>query len=170
MKKIFCVVISIVLVAAIVFPFSTLALTNDNPISDWEDAILSESEKDEILANGNSFTTNGDVRASDLIAAYSIGISKSGTNLYIVGETIGTAEVVKSGFKEVIIQRRTSSNTSWTDYITYEDLYIDQFAYNLAKVITVPSGYQYRVTCVHYAKKHIFSTQKLDNVSNTVTI
>lgn len=170
MRKFFHVVISVFLITSIVFPFSTLALTDDNSISDWEDVILTESEKDDILANGNSFTTNGDVRASDLIAAYSIGISKSGTTLYIVGETIGTAEVVKSGFKEVVIQRRANSSSSWSDYITYEDLYIDQFAYNLAKVITVPSGYQYRVTCVHYAKKHIFSTQKIDNVSNTVTI
>ena len=28
--------------------------------------------------------------------------------------------------------------------------------------------YQYRVTCVHYAKKNFLSVQKIDNVSNVI--
>ena len=82
--------------------------------------------------------------------------------------TTGTTEVVKSGFKEVVVQRRASSSASWTDYITYEDIYWDEIACNLAKTLTVPTGYQYRVTCVHYAKKNFLSVQKLDNESNII--
>ena len=57
-----------------------------------------------------------------------------------------------------------------TDYKTYDDLYTDGHTYILSKSIAVASGYQYRVTCTHYAKKNLFSTQKINNVSNVVTI
>lgn len=137
---------------------------------EWQDVSLTDEEIAAILAlNPNNPTTNENVRASDLIAFYSIGISKDGNTLYVVGKTTGTTQVVKSGFKEVVIQRRVNSSSSWTDYVTYEDIYWDEFACVLSKSLTVPSGYQYRVTCVHYAKKNIFSVQKIDNVSNILT-
>ncbi len=136
----------------------------------WQDATLTDEEIAAILAlDPNNSTTNENTRASDLIAFYSIGISKDGNTLYVVGKTTGTSQVIKSGFKEVVIQRRSSSSASWSDYITYKDLYIDEVAYLLAKSITVPSGYQYRVTCIHYAKKNLFSVQKINNVSNILT-
>ncbi len=145
------------------------AFAADANAPEWQDASLTDEEIAEILALNPNNPTNENVRASDLIAKYSIAISQSGSTLYIVGKTIGTTEVVKSGFKEVVIQRRANSSSSWSDYITYEDLYIEQVGYNLAKSLIVPSGYQYRVTCVHYAKKNIFSVQKIDNVSNILT-
>ena len=49
------------------------------------------------------------------------------------------------------------------DYKTYEDLYIDDVAYILTKSLTVPTGYQYRVTCIHYAKKNIFDPIGMEN-------
>ena len=116
------------------------------------------------------YVVDENTRVSNLIHAYAIAISRSGSNqLNIAGRTTGTTEVVKSGFKEVIIQRRTSSSTSWIDYVVYTDLYIDEIAYNLAKSTIVPTGYQCRVTCVHYAKKNFLSVQKIDNVSNVIT-
>ena len=114
-------------------------------------------------------TINNNARASDLIAFYSIGISKDGNTLYVVGKTTGTTQVVKSGFKEVVIQRRVNSSSSWSDYMTYEDMYWDEVAYVFSKSLTVPSGYQYRATCVQYAKKNFFSVQKIDNVSKIFT-
>lgn len=136
----------------------------------WYDVELTDEEFDAILAmNPNNLSENENERATGLIHFYSIAINKDGNNMYIAGKTTGTADVVKSGFKEVVIQRRANSSSSWSDYIVYEDLYINQFMYNLAKVITVPSGYQYRVTCIHYAKKNFFSVQKIDNVSNILT-
>lgn len=169
MKKLFCTLVSLLLVAATLSPIVAMAAVEED-VPEWQDVTLTDEEFEAILANGNSYETNTNARASDLIASYGIGISNDGTTLYIAGETVGTTEVVKAGFKEVVIQRRASSSSSWYDYITYEDLYWDQFAYNLAKSVTVPSGYQYRVTCVHYAKKNILSVQKLDNTSNTLTI
>ncbi len=167
MKKILRSFLTVCLAFIMLVPTTFAADAN---ATEWKDVALTDEEIASILAlNPNNPTSNANTRASDLISFWSIGISKDGNTLYVVGKTTGTAEVVKSGFKEVVIQRRATSSSSWSDYITYEDLYIDQFAYNLAKSLTVPSGYQYRVTCVHYAKKNIFSVQKIDNVSNIIT-
>ncbi|MBR6618822.1 MAG: hypothetical protein IKK85_00590 [Clostridia bacterium] len=166
MKKFLLSVISIVMV---VFTLVPTAFAANEQLPEWQDLILTEEEFNEILSNNVVYTADENTRASDLISAWSIAISKSGTNtLNIAGLTTGTTEVVKSGFKEVVVQRRTSSSASWTDYYTYEDLYISEVAYVLAKSLTVPTGYQYRVTCIHYAKKNIFSVQKIDNVSNVI--
>ena len=166
MKKALFSIISIVMV---MFTLVPTAFAQTEKMPEWQDLVLSQEEFNDILANNTVYTANEDTRASDLIAAWAIAISKSGTNtVNIAGVTTGTHEVVKSGFKEVVVQRRASSSAAWTDYVTYEDLYIDQIGYVLAKSLTVPTGYQYRVTCIHYAKKNFLSVQKIDNVSNVI--
>lgn len=132
----------------------------------WQDITLTREEFDSILANNpnNAFSPC----ATGLIDSYSIGLKRNGNTIIVAGETYCVNTVVKCGFKEVVIQRRASSSSSWSDYLTYTDLYIDSYGYSLSKTVTVPSGYQYRVTCIHYAKKNIFSTQKIDNTSNIV--
>ena len=166
MKKFLLSVISIVTVIAALVP---TAFAVSEQVSGLQDLILTEEEFNAILANNTIHTADENTRANDLINAWAIAISKSGTNtLNIAGMTTGTTEVVKSGFKEVVVQRRASSSSSWTDYVTYKDIYIDQIGYVLSKSLTVATGYQYRVTCIHYAKKNIFSVQKIDNVSNIV--
>lgn len=155
---------------AVVMLVPTAFAEEAEKLPQWYDVELTDEETAAILAmNPDNLTTSENERATGLIHFYSIAISKSGNTLYVVGKTTGTADVVKSGFKEVVIQRRANSSSSWSDYIVYEDLYISEVGYNLAKAITVPSGYQYRVTCIHYAKKNFFSVQKIDNVSNVLT-
>ena len=167
MKKFILSLVSLIMVMFTVVP---TAFAANEQMPEWQDLILTQEEFNIILANNTVHTVDEDTRATGLISAYAIAISKSGTNTFnIAGLTTGTADVVKSGFKEVVVQRRTSSSASWTDYVTYEDLYVDIGSYNLAKALTVPTGYQYRVTCIHYAKKNIFSVQKIDNVSNILT-
>lgn len=166
MKKILLSVISFVMVIVSLVP---TAFAANEEVSELQDLILTQEEFHAILANNTIHTVNEDTRATGLISLYAIAISKSGTNtLNIAGSTTGTADVVKSGFKEVVVQRRASSSAAWTDYVIYEDLYIDQIGYNLGKKLTVPTGYQYRVTCIHYAKKNFLSVQKIDNVSNVI--
>ncbi len=155
---------------ALVMLVPNVSATEPDKLPQWYDVELTDEEFDAILAmNPDNPTTSENERATGLIHFYSIAINKDGNTLYIVGKTSGTAETVKTGFKEVVIQRRANSSASWSDYIVYEDLYISEVVYNLAKAITVPSGYQYRVTCIHYAKKNFFSVQKIDNVSNVLT-
>lgn len=166
MKKVLLSVISIVMV---MFTLVPTAFAVNEELPEWQDMVLTQEEFNAILANNTVYTADEDTRATGLISLYAIAISKSGTNtLNIAGKTSGTADVVKSGFKEVVVQRRASSSASWTDYLTYEDLYWDTPACNLAKTLTVPTGYQYRVTCIHYAKKNFLSVQKIDNVSNVI--
>ena len=166
MKKVLLSVISIVMV---MFTLVPTAFAVNEELPEWQDMVLTQEEFNAILANNTVYTADEDTRATGLISLYAIAISKSGTNtLNIAGKTTGTGDVVKSGFKEVVVQRRASSSASLTDYLTYEDLYIDMGSYILAKSLTVPTGYQYRVTCIHYAKKNFLSVQKIDNVSNVI--
>ncbi len=109
-------------------------------------------------------------RISGLIATYYIAIEGSGTNLKIGAKIVCKTEVVKCGFKEIVIQRRKSSTDSWADYFSYEEIYADRSSHAYAKTVTITSGYQYRATCKFYAKKNLLSTQTLSATSNTVYI
>lgn len=166
MKKTMSKLLAIVLSFLFIFQTSFTALANDE--ADWVDAYFTQEEFEEILSqNVNNQATTF---ASGLIYGYAIGLSGSGTNLYVAGKTTCDPDVVKCGFTVVTIKRRTSSTASWTTYKTYEDLYISNCAYTLAKTISVPTGYQYRVYCTHYAKKNLFSTEKINNTSNIIAI
>lgn len=135
--------------------------------AEWQDIVLSDEEFEEILSN------NPDNQimplSSDLINRHSIAIQKNGNSLIIAGTTYGSSEVSKCGFTKVSIQRRSNSSASWSNYQTYSDLYNNSHQYILSKSISVPSGYQYRVTCTQYAKKNLVSTQKINGTSNILT-
>lgn len=161
-KSIFLVCLSFIML------IPTVAYAEDENVPEWEDATLTEEEFNEILAP--YVVDNTKTRASGLITAYGMAISKSGNKLLIAGKTYGNADVTKCGFTKVIVQRRKNSDYSWSTYASFYDLYSNSTVYSLTKKLTPPSGYQYRVTCTHYARENIFSTEKIDNISNIVTI
>lgn len=163
MKKIVSCFLATIILFYMFIPQTTLAAEDEK--QGWQDVFLTEGEFNDIVE-----IKGANERATGLIATYSLGIKKSGSDLIIAGSTDCFSGVVKCGFKELVIQRRANSAQEWVDYVTYEDLYIENTTYVLSKSITVGTGYQYRVTAVHYAKKNIFITQKLDNVSNVVTM
>lgn len=167
MKRSVSRLLAILLSFLFVFQTGLTAFADDNE-PDWQDVTLTQEEFDSIIAQNPN--NQPSTYASGLIAAYSIALSASGTTLTVAGKTFCAPDVVKCGFKIVTIQRRKSSSTSWTTYKTYEDLYDNDPSYALSKKITVPTGYQYRVTCTHYAKKSIFSTEKISNTSNVLAI
>lgn len=166
MKKFFKIVIVSIILCSFFVPYTALAETDKNQ-PEWKDIELTDEEFESLLANN----PNNDISAytDGLITLYGISVSKSGSNLIITGRTNGATNVVKCGFTKVTIQQRKNSSSSWSNYKSYTDLYADSRVYNLSKTLTVPSGYQYRVTCTHYAKKNIFSTESINNTSNTVT-
>ena len=166
MKKTICKLLAITFSFLFVFQSSLVAFADNEP--DWQDANWTQEEFNDILSQNpnNQISTC----KTGLIFAYSIAVSGSGSNLLIAGSTICDPDVVKCGFKVVTIQRRKSSTTSWATYKTYEDLYRDAPSYSLSKTIAVTTGYQYRVICTHYAKKSLFSTEKIENTSNIVAI
>lgn len=108
-------------------------------------------------------------RTSGLISSRGLSISKSGTTLYVKGYTECVTSVTKCGFSELVIQRRKTGTTSWSNFYTFNDLYINNCFYSYAKSYTVATGYQYRATCVHYAKKSLLSTQKISNSTGYLT-
>ncbi len=114
-------------------------------------------------------TGDNSTRATGLIRSYSLYLTKTGSTLNITGQTYGSVEVVRSGFKNLTIQRRKTSDYAWEDYYEYGNLYIDAFAANLDTKLVVPANYQYRISCKHYAKKNLLMVQTVSNVSNIVT-
>ncbi|MBQ9912993.1 MAG: hypothetical protein IJO73_02060 [Clostridia bacterium] len=114
-------------------------------------------------------TEGNETRASGLISSYGLNLTKSGSTLTISGRTTGTVEVVRSGFKDLMVQRRKTSDDSWKDYYEYGNLYVDGFAAFLETNLEVAPNYQYRITCKHYAKKSLLVVQTISNVSNIVT-
>ena len=115
------------------------------------------------------FTEENNTRATGLISSYGLSLSKTGSTLHITGRTYGTSEVIKSGFKDLMVQRRKTIDDPWEDYYEYGNVYRDTFAAALDTKLAVAANYQYRVTCKHYAKKNILSVQTISNVSNIVT-
>lgn len=140
-------------------------VTVSNP-PEWQDIDLTEDEINEIFEKNPKAT----VYASGLIVAYNIAISGSGSNINLVAKTVGAPGVIKAGYTEVVIQQRKNSSSSWSTYVKYNDLYVNTHSYNISKSISATKGYQYRATCVHYAKKSLLSTQKISDVSNIITL
>ncbi len=109
-------------------------------------------------------------RVSGLILIYGLEISVTGSYLKIRGETYCEGSVVKSGFKNLVVQRKKTTSATWSDYYDFGDLYNSSYSATLSTTLAVASGYQYRVTCKHYAKKNLLLTQSISNTSNVVSI
>lgn len=125
------------------------------------------------LTTESDLNTDGgtnDTRASGLITSYGLSLSNNGTTLNISGRTNCAVDVVKCGFKNLVVQRRASSSDSWEEYYDYGNVYIEAASANLSTKLVVVSGYQYRLSCKHYAKKSLLSTQTISNTSSVVTV
>lgn len=166
MKKFFKTIFLICLSLIMMIP--SVAFAEEEAAPEWKDVTLSDEEFNEMLAP--YIVDNTRTRTSGLITIYGISIAKSGKELLIAGKTNCNANVTKCGFSKVIVQRRKNSDYSWSTYASFYDLYSNSTGYVLTKDLTPPSGYQYRVTCTHYARENIFSTEKIDNISNIVTM
>lgn len=164
MKKAIISATAILFTIMFIFQTSLVAFAEETP--DWQDAVFTQEEIDNILSLNPD--NQIDTRATGLIVSCRIAISGSGANLYIIGKTFCDPDVIKCGFTVVTIKRRPNSGASWATYKTYKDLYDSGSSYSLSKTLSVSTGYQYRVYCTHYAKKNIFSTQKFENASNVI--
>lgn len=166
MKKIIKTIFLVCLSLIMMIP--TAAFAGEDTAPEWRDVTLSEEKFNEML--DPYIVDNTKARKSGLITIYGISIAKNGSELLIAGKTNCNADVTKCGFTKVIVQRRKNSDYSWSTYASFYDLYSNTVSYVLKKELTPPKGYQYRVTCTHYARENIFSTEKIDNISNIVTM
>ena len=165
MKKFFKTALIVALCMITAFPFNSFAV--DSEKLQWYDIDITENEIQRILDLNPQ--NNASPKATGLIIAYNVGIDKDGTNLNLVAKITCDLDVVKCGFKKILIQRRSNANVAWSTCFTFEDLYDDDSDYTIARQIAVSSGYQYRAVCTFYAKKNILSTQKIELTSNVVT-
>lgn len=172
MKKLLIKTIALVMALLFVFPATAYAeetSPNIDEIVESYDLNLTEEEAEEILANNAQ--TPAEPNATGLISSYNIAVSSDGGKLLVVAKTYGSVGVIKAGFTKITIQRRPLTGVSvWSNYIPYTDIYCDGSSYLYSKSLSVPSGYCYRATCVHYAKKNALSVQKIDNTSNVVAL
>ena len=162
MKKIIAVFLSLItLVSFSTFNISATDINYEVPV------IL-----DFVLTSNfdSNIATENDTRASGLIQTTALGIAKEGSNLLIEGKTFCSIEVVKCGFKDLMVQRRATGDDPWRDYYEYGNVYTDGCTAGLSTKLSVARGYQYRVTCKHYAKKSLLVTQTISNTSNIVTV
>lgn len=157
MKKTISIMLVFLAIVFCIIPTTALASNSAE-----DDTYFTQEEFEMLNPIYAEYEENLNTRATGLITKKSLSIAKDGTKLVIKGYTYGSDEVVKCGFKEVVIQRRANSSSSWSDYKTYEDLYSESTKYTLNKSLTVATGYQYRVTAIHYAKKSLLSTQKIE--------
>lgn len=112
-----------------------------------------------------------EARASGLIQKKKFTLTKVATNtLMLDGYTIGSDEVVRTEIRDIVVQRRTSSSASWSEYFTIDDVVSESNECKYNVMFSCQLGYQYRVTAVHYAKKSWLSTQKISAVTETVTM
>lgn len=144
-------------------------------VSSLSTNVYAMSEKNNVandsILQTNIVTTdenNNETRATGLIQSYSLSVRKEDTSLVLSATTTCTSEIVKCGFKSLVIQRKASDSDIWEDYIDYGELYVDTFVYNVSLTAGISSGYSYRAVGVHYAKKSFLSTQKIENTSNIV--
>lgn len=161
MKKIISIVIATIITITCMIPLTAFAADNLK-----DDSYFTQEEFE---ALEHTYAISVTPYSTGLITDKNLGIAKDGTILKITGLTKGSNDVVKCGFTKVVVQRKTASATSWSNYKTYNDLYSESNRYNLSKSLTVEKGYQYRVTATHYAKKSLFSTQKIEATTGYLT-
>ena len=160
MKKIFCSFLAVVMMFSF-FAFDTFAVSEEAAPQVIDFTLSSAELSSEAIS---------EVRASGLILIYALSIKKSGTSITITGKTSCASGVIKCGFKNLTVERRKDSNSSWTDYYDYGDVYRESTVATISTTLAVASGYQYRVTCKHYAKKSLLSTQTISNASAVLTM
>lgn len=154
----------LIIILCFISVFSSQAFALEKNDIEVCDVVLSQKEINEILALGNTYTA--DERASGLIISATAAINDDYKLLQFVGTINCISDVVKCGFEDIVVQRRASSSSAWTDYYTFDDSYSDFHIHTAIKAVTTVTGYEYRVTCTLYAKKNIFSVQRIDMVSN----
>ena len=152
MKKIISILLTILMTVCCFSPYYAFAAENDGDKYSYN-----------VYQNDNYASVDGiSLYSSNLIIKNTFAISKKGTSLILYGITQGNSEVKKCGFTKVIIQRKKSSENSWSNYKTYNDLFSESNSYTLNKSVAVEKGYQYRAKATHYAKKSLLSTQKIE--------
>ncbi len=119
------------------------------------------------LEHVNAIDNDISICATGLITTKTLSLAKDGNNLIIKAITKGTSEVKKSGFTYIKLQQY--KNGDWIDYKVFEDLYNEATFCSVTKSVTATKGYKYRLVAQHYAKKNLFSVEKIVNTTSSLS-
>lgn len=158
MKKIFKKTIALILSLTAMFSFEIFTV----------DVSAVSTQKDIINVNELSSNPENSARVTGLIDSYYIGVNRSGDYMHLLAKVNCIYDVVKCGFKEIKIYRKVTGTTNWTFVRSYEDLYRDGCAHSVGIELQILPNFDYRATCIHYAKKNILMTQTIDDYSNVI--
>ena len=106
--------------------------------------------------------------ASGLIQNKTLSLAKDGNNLIIKATTKGISDVKKCGFTYIKLQQY--KNGSWVDYKVFDDIYTETIYCSVTKSVAGTKGYKYRVVAEHYARKSIFTREKIANQTSSLTL
>lgn len=158
MKNKFKKTIALVLALVSIFSFEVFASDNSHIYE----------KKDVILFNGIETNTDNSTRVTGLIGSYYIGVARHGDYMHLVAKVNCIPDVTKCGFKEIIVYRKVTGTTNWTFVRSYEDLYYNGCSHSVEIELQILPNFDYRATCIHYAKKNILMTQTIDDYSNVI--
>lgn len=110
-------------------------------------------------------------KATGLISGGTLSMSTGTKKVYISATTLGTKQLGKVGFTDILVQRSTNGVNSWVTEVNVPDQIItDSWGHKLSSfAVDVTGGYYYRVVLMHYAKESGWffpGTQKVENQSN----
>ena len=162
MKKILSILLAVFMLA--IPNISAFASVDSEPAS-WDYYISDEDfqKLEHIYAENNMISTF----TTGLITVKTLALAIDGSNLVIKGTT-KAPDAKKCGFTYIKLQQY--KNGSWVDYKVFEDIYNDSTSCSVTKSVAGVKGYKYRVVAVHYAKKSLFSTEKIENQTSTLTL
>ena len=87
--------------------------------------------------------------AADLISAFSLVMTRDGSELTVYAQTIANQECDKVGMKYLRILKW--GNGKWNTYLEWKDIYnTNNVSKTVAYIRSVPTG-TYKATCQHYA-------------------
>lgn len=150
----------IILSFAFIQCFSFSGFATDETVT-MKDITITQAEFEALEHSYAEYEVDS-ARATGLITAKSLGIAKSGSNLVITGKTTGSSTVTKCGFESLTIERRLNSNSSWSEFASFSNLYDSDASYVLKKSVEVDSGYQYRVVGEHRAYEGWFTYESAE--------
>ena len=146
---------------------SISAFASVDSVPDSNDYYISD-EDFENLEHVDSESNFISTCASGLIQKKTLSLAKDGNNLFIKAITKGIVDVKKCGFTYIKLQQY--KNGSWVDYKVFEDIYNDSTSCSVSKSVAGVKGYKYRVVAEHYARKSIFTREKIVNQTSALTL
>lgn len=110
-------------------------------------------------------------QAVDLIVTFRLHmVNIDSARFYAIADMNCVPSVVRCGIKSVVLQERKNSSEKWKTSLKLDNYLVDDYVFT--KKLNFGSGpvKQLRLCVTFYAKKAWYSIQKIDYISNVITL